>query len=238
MSDINAQRLAWLHSGASNDVNGYEWGIYRVKWENGQAAEVWQTASNFSDLDAAAGFCAPKVEAPVARAEGGPDNIGTMIAKSEFALRWDEAAQRARSDDAVTPEFMTWLQNEAAREGVATNVAWNAGVAWARSATPKAELPASGLRAETDIDDGSLRLRLGRAISQAFGNVGSDGTVAVDPSDSDDIDGLVDSVMAVLRAETDVGGKSGWGAWLDGSASVATPCRARRPSPTALPSSE
>lgn len=46
-------RLAWLHSSESNDVDGYEWGIYRVKWENGRAAEVWQTAADFSDLDAA-----------------------------------------------------------------------------------------------------------------------------------------------------------------------------------------
>lgn len=46
-------RLAWLHGPGSTNVEGYEWGIYRVKWENGQAAEVWQTASDFSDLDAA-----------------------------------------------------------------------------------------------------------------------------------------------------------------------------------------
>lgn len=50
---VAEQRLAWLHSRESNDVNGYEWGIYRVKWENGKAVEVWQTASDFSDLDAA-----------------------------------------------------------------------------------------------------------------------------------------------------------------------------------------
>ncbi len=59
MSDINAQRLAWLHSVGSYDVDGYEWGIYRVKWENGQAAEVWQTNADFSDLDKAAGLAAP-----------------------------------------------------------------------------------------------------------------------------------------------------------------------------------
>ncbi len=49
----DAARLHWLHSPASNNVDGYEWGIYRVKWENGRAAEVWQTYSDFSDLDAA-----------------------------------------------------------------------------------------------------------------------------------------------------------------------------------------
>lgn len=46
-------RLAWLHGPGSNNVDGYEWGIYRVKWVNGKAAEVWQTCSDFSDLDAA-----------------------------------------------------------------------------------------------------------------------------------------------------------------------------------------
>jgi hypothetical protein len=49
----DAERLAWLHSAASNNVDGYEWGIYRVRWEHGRAVEVWQTYSDFSDLDAA-----------------------------------------------------------------------------------------------------------------------------------------------------------------------------------------
>lgn len=48
-------RLAWLHSSGSHNVGGYEWGIYRVKWVNGRAAEVWQTDADFSDLDAAMG---------------------------------------------------------------------------------------------------------------------------------------------------------------------------------------
>ncbi len=47
------QRLVWLHSAGSYNVDGYEWGIYRVKWEDGKAVEVWQTAADFSDLDAA-----------------------------------------------------------------------------------------------------------------------------------------------------------------------------------------
>ena len=59
------------------------------------------------------------------------DDIGTQLAKIEFAKRWDEAAQR-ECDQAVTPEFLRWLQDEAHREGVGANVAWNAGVAWAR----------------------------------------------------------------------------------------------------------
>ncbi len=52
-ADRMAERLHWLHSPASNNVDGYEWGIYRVKWENGRAVEVWQTNGDFSDLDAA-----------------------------------------------------------------------------------------------------------------------------------------------------------------------------------------
>lgn len=47
------RRLSWLHSPTSNNVDGYEWGIYRVKWENGRAAQVLQTNGDFSDLDAA-----------------------------------------------------------------------------------------------------------------------------------------------------------------------------------------
>lgn len=47
-------RLEWLHdcSAGTTDAEGYEWGIYRVKWENGKAVEVWQTNADFSDLDA------------------------------------------------------------------------------------------------------------------------------------------------------------------------------------------
>jgi hypothetical protein len=48
------RRLHWLHdcSTGTADPDGYEWGLYRVKWVNGQAAEVWATLSDFSDLDA------------------------------------------------------------------------------------------------------------------------------------------------------------------------------------------
>lgn len=53
-ADQMRRRLEWLHSPASHrDADGYEWGIFRVKWENGKAVEVWQTNSDFSDLDAA-----------------------------------------------------------------------------------------------------------------------------------------------------------------------------------------
>lgn len=50
----NEARLKWLHdcSAGQTDPEGYEWGIYRVKWENGQAVSVMQTNSDLSDLDA------------------------------------------------------------------------------------------------------------------------------------------------------------------------------------------
>jgi len=48
------RRMEWLHdcSTGCTDAEGFEWGIYRVKWENGHPVRVWQTNSDFSDLDA------------------------------------------------------------------------------------------------------------------------------------------------------------------------------------------
>lgn len=51
-------RLKWLHSPGSSSVDGWEWGVFRVRWLNdgrGNVAEVQQTLSDFSDLDAARG---------------------------------------------------------------------------------------------------------------------------------------------------------------------------------------
>lgn len=46
-------RLKWLHTGGEKDAEGFEWGIFRVKWNaQGQPVEVWQTLSDMSDLDA------------------------------------------------------------------------------------------------------------------------------------------------------------------------------------------
>ena len=47
------QRLKWLHDSGPNDAEGFEWGVFRVKWKNGRAVQVWQTLSDLSDLDAA-----------------------------------------------------------------------------------------------------------------------------------------------------------------------------------------
>ena len=51
----DSRRLHWLHSQASckPDIQGCEWGIWRVSWEGGRASHVWATNSDFSDLDAA-----------------------------------------------------------------------------------------------------------------------------------------------------------------------------------------
>lgn len=53
----NQRRMSWLHSSGAVDADGYEWGVFRVKWgSDGQAADVRQTFSDFSDLDAAMGL--------------------------------------------------------------------------------------------------------------------------------------------------------------------------------------
>jgi hypothetical protein len=48
------KRLHWLHdcNNGSTDAEGFEWGIYRVKWEDGKVAQLLHTFSDFSDLDA------------------------------------------------------------------------------------------------------------------------------------------------------------------------------------------
>lgn len=47
------RRLQFLHSAAAVDADGYEWGIFRVKWENGRAVDVQRTRADHADLDAA-----------------------------------------------------------------------------------------------------------------------------------------------------------------------------------------
>lgn len=46
-------RLKWLHTGGDKDPEGYEWGVFRVKWDaQGQPVSVLQTNSDLSDLNA------------------------------------------------------------------------------------------------------------------------------------------------------------------------------------------
>jgi hypothetical protein len=50
----DSERLHWLHdcSTGVTDLEGYEWGIYRVKWNcAGQVESIYATDSNFNDLD-------------------------------------------------------------------------------------------------------------------------------------------------------------------------------------------
>lgn len=63
------QRLAWLHNPNAVDAEGYEWGVYRVKWENGQVASVMQTLGDFSDIDAAMARCGDNVVGANAQAD-------------------------------------------------------------------------------------------------------------------------------------------------------------------------
>lgn len=49
-------RLAWLHSPASNNVDGWEWGIFKVRWGRREGDhQIRHTFADFSDLDAAMG---------------------------------------------------------------------------------------------------------------------------------------------------------------------------------------
>lgn len=44
----DSDRLKWLHTGGGKDAEGYEWGVFRVKWDvNGKPVEVWQTNSDY-----------------------------------------------------------------------------------------------------------------------------------------------------------------------------------------------
>lgn len=58
------KRMRWLHdcSTGCTDADGFEWGIYRTRWVNGQPAEVRQTLSDFSDLDAEMARASPAAD--------------------------------------------------------------------------------------------------------------------------------------------------------------------------------
>lgn len=49
-------RMEWLHRGNDKDAEGYEWGVFRVKWNaSGQPESVLHTLTDLTDLDAAMG---------------------------------------------------------------------------------------------------------------------------------------------------------------------------------------
>lgn len=93
------RRLLWLHdcSAGTTDADGYEWGIYRVKWVNGQVAEFWQTNSDFSDLDAAMerdGYKLPAsakaLEARVKELEAELQSIGKALVPTGLTAHWQD----------------------------------------------------------------------------------------------------------------------------------------------------
>jgi hypothetical protein len=55
LADFEAmrKRMEFLHSAESVDAEGYEWGVFRVKWENGRAVDVQHVRADHSDIDAA-----------------------------------------------------------------------------------------------------------------------------------------------------------------------------------------
>lgn len=48
----NDERMKWLHSAEAIDKEGYEWGVFRVRYEHGNLKECWRTNSDSSDVDA------------------------------------------------------------------------------------------------------------------------------------------------------------------------------------------
>ena len=91
---VASSRLAWLHSPASLNVNGYEWGIFRVKWDGGKPAQVMQTLSDFSDLDAAMRRRAPAGCYPE---EWGPSSARrlTCACGNPDPSHWDKPSESA-----------------------------------------------------------------------------------------------------------------------------------------------
>ncbi len=116
-----AARLRWLHRVAACDVDGYEWGIFRVKWVNGRAVEVWQTNGDFSDLDAAMALSheAPELDKTKAIAQQVSDDGWIvdcpyctrtlhLIHAAEPSVGLPDAAD-AGSDDARDAKRYRWL---------------------------------------------------------------------------------------------------------------------------------
>jgi hypothetical protein len=51
---VAEKRLQWLHSPASGNVDGWEWGIFKVKWGSREGEhQIRHTFADFSDLDEA-----------------------------------------------------------------------------------------------------------------------------------------------------------------------------------------
>jgi hypothetical protein len=111
----DAVRLRWLHSQAScsPDAEGYEWGVYRVRWEDGRPASVLATLSDSSDLDA-------------------------VIADRAFALCTCDTKTPELSCHAADCAFRVWaLAPQAPAEPVARSRLYELIFAWATAGTAR-----------------------------------------------------------------------------------------------------
>jgi hypothetical protein len=52
-AEKDAERLRWLHNNTYKDTEGYEYGVAKIKFENGQPVSVLWTYSDHRDVDAA-----------------------------------------------------------------------------------------------------------------------------------------------------------------------------------------
>jgi hypothetical protein len=53
----DAERLKFLHQCTQTDQDGYEWGVFRVKWWRGNPESVLATLADSSDLDKFIALC-------------------------------------------------------------------------------------------------------------------------------------------------------------------------------------
>jgi hypothetical protein len=125
-------RMEWLHRGNDRDAEGYEWGIFRVKWdEHGQPASVLHTNTDLRDLDAAMGASRmPRYYDELADVKQQLADTQAKLAEAERVL-YDHVAlrvhvMRSHSDYALeSSEFIGRLRamaerTEAAEQHVAT----------------------------------------------------------------------------------------------------------------------
>lgn len=94
-AELAAVRLAWLHdcSKGTVDDEGYEWGIFRVKWNAaGQPVSVLQTLSDMSDLDEEmrremTGLPSPRQPSPAAPTTSAEDRMREALEHTANSLR-------------------------------------------------------------------------------------------------------------------------------------------------------
>ena len=88
-SAVADARLQWLHSPASGNVDGWEWGIFKVKWGSREGEhQIRHTFADFSDLDeamaASGAVLASREEAPATPAAATPAAPGEADAAKKL----------------------------------------------------------------------------------------------------------------------------------------------------------